>query len=84
MRHRLMPVEKLELTPRTLSCLKHAGVDKVGEVLEMSRAELLRVRNFGEKSYQELYGRMREMDLLPPDMDPENDGATGEGTEDAQ
>ena len=70
--HYNLPVEKLDLTSRTLNCLKRAGVDKVGEVLEMSRAELLRIRNFGEKSYQELYGRMRDMDLLPPDMDPEN------------
>ena len=72
--HYNLPVEKLDLTSRTLNCLKRAGVDKVGEVLEMSRAELLRIRNFGEKSYQELFGRMREMDLLPPDMDPENEG----------
>ena len=68
--HYNMQVERLDLTSRTLNCLKRAGVDKVGEVLEMSRAELLRIRNFGEKSYQELYGRMREMELLPPDMDP--------------
>ena len=73
--HYNMQVEQLDLTSRTLNCLKRAGVDKVGEVLEMSRAELLRIRNFGEKSYQELYGRMREMGLLPPDVDPENEEA---------
>jgi DNA-directed RNA polymerase subunit alpha len=73
--HYNMPVEKLDLTSRTLNCLKRASVDKVGEVLEMTRAELLRIRNFGEKSYQELYGRMREMELLPPDLDPENNEA---------
>ena len=66
-----IPVERLELSSRTLNCLKRAGIDKVGEVLELSRTELLRIRNFGEKSFTELYGRLREMDLLPPDLDPE-------------
>jgi hypothetical protein len=37
----------------------------------MSKPELLSIRNFGEKSYNELYGRLRDMDLLPPDLDPE-------------
>jgi len=64
-------VERLDLSSRTLNCLKRAGINKVGEVLELSRAELLRIRNFGEKSYTELYSQLRELDLLPPDLDPE-------------
>ncbi len=64
-------VERLDLSSRTLNCLKRAGIDKVGEVLEMSKADLMRIRNFGDKSYVELYGRMREMELLPAGMDPE-------------
>ena len=63
-------VERMNLTSRTLNCLKRAGINKVGEVLEMNRAELLRIRNFGEKSYNELFDRLREMDLLPPELDP--------------
>ena len=66
-----IPVERLELSSRTLNCLKRASINKVGEVLELSRAELLRIRNFGEKSYSELFGRLRDMDLLPPELDPE-------------
>ena len=65
-------VEKLELSSRTLNCLKRAGIDKVGEVLEKSKDELIGIRNFGEKSYTELFDRLREMDLLPPNLDPEN------------
>lgn len=65
-------VEKLDLSSRTLNCLKRAGINKVGEVLEMSKPELLRIRNFGEKSYHELFDRLREMELLPAGMDPEN------------
>ncbi len=64
-------VEQLELSSRTLNCLKRAGIDKVGEILELSKAELLQIRNFGEKSLSELYDRLRERDLLPPDLDPD-------------
>ncbi len=64
-------VERLDLTSRTLNCLKRSGIDKVGQVLEMAKPDLLSIRNFGEKSYGELFERLREMDLLPPDMDPD-------------
>ena len=65
------PVEKLELSSRTLNCLKRASIDKVGQVLEMSKSELLEIRNFGEKSLSELYERLRTFDLLPPELDPD-------------
>lgn len=79
-------VERLDLSSRTLNCLKRAGINKVGEVLEMNKSELLRIRNFGEKSYNELFDRLREMDLLPADLDPaiskdETDAEDGEGEE---
>ena len=65
-------VEKLDLSSRTLNCLKRAGIDKVGEVLEKSKEELIAIRNFGEKSYTELFDQLRAMDLLPPNLDPKN------------
>lgn len=79
-----IPVERLDLSSRTLNCLKRAGINKVGEVLEMSKPKLLRIRNFGEKSYTELYGRLRDMDLLPPDLDPEAQKPEPEPEQDAQ
>lgn len=78
-----IPVERLDLSSRTLNCLKRAGINKVGEVLEMNRSELLRIRNFGEKSYHELFDKLREMNLLPPDMDPANN-VNGMGEEDSE
>ena len=65
-----VPVERLDLSSRTLNCLKRAGINKVGEVLDRSKAELMNIRNFGEKSYNELYDKLRENDLLPPESDP--------------
>lgn len=69
--HYNIPVERLELSSRTLNCLKRAEIDRVGEVLELTRTELLNIRNFGEKSYRELFGRLRDMDLVPPELDPD-------------
>ena len=66
-----IPVERLELSSRTLNSLKRASIDKVGEILEMKPADLLQIRNFGEKSLTELYSRLREMNLLPEELDPD-------------
>ena len=66
-----LPVERLDLSSRTLNCLKRASIDKVGEILEMKRLELLQIRNFGEKSLTELYEGLRDMDLLPRELDPD-------------
>jgi DNA-directed RNA polymerase subunit alpha len=57
-------VEDLDLSSRTLNCLKRATIDRVGEILEMDKADLLKIRNFGEKSLKELFGRLEERDLL--------------------
>ena len=54
------PIERLELSHRTLNCLKRAHITRVGEVLEMSDDELLKIRNFGEKSLGELRVRLAE------------------------
>ena len=70
-----MTVEELDLSSRTLNCLKRAGLDKVGEVMEKNREDLLKIRNFGEKSYNELYDKFRELGILPDHLDPENDSS---------
>ena len=59
-----IPIERLELSARTLNCLKRAKINKVGEVLEKSHDELLKIKNFGDKSLAELYDRLRAMGLL--------------------
>jgi DNA-directed RNA polymerase subunit alpha len=59
-----MLVERLELSSRTLNCLKRANLNKVGEVLEVQKSDLLLIRNFGKKSLDELYGRLHELGLV--------------------
>jgi DNA-directed RNA polymerase subunit alpha len=63
-----MPVESLNLTARTLNCLKRASIHKVGEILERNRGELLRIRNFGEKSLEELNSRLGEINIYHPEF----------------
>jgi DNA-directed RNA polymerase subunit alpha len=77
------PIEKLELSPRTLNCLKRAHITKVGHVLEVSNSELLKVRNFGEKSLIELMDRLREEGMLSADELAARMGHSVEGAEDA-
>ena len=54
------PIERLDLSPRTLNCLRRAHLTKVGEILEMSDEELRKIRNFGEKSLTELRDKLSE------------------------
>ena len=67
------PVERLELSARTLNSLKRAHINKVGEVLERERSDLLSIRNFGEKSLEELYGRLDELGFLPQEEPDEQE-----------
>ncbi len=64
-------VETLGLSARTLNCLKRAGINRVGEVLAMPKRDLLRIRNFGQKSLDELYERLAEEGFLDEDGDSE-------------
>ena len=58
-------LELIGLAVRALNVLSNAGIRTVGDVLELSKAELLSVKSFGEKSYAQLYARLAELDLLP-------------------
>jgi DNA-directed RNA polymerase subunit alpha len=59
-----MPIEDLNLSVRAYNCLKRAGITKVGQILEMSADDLLGVRNFGQKSLDELRERLQAHGLL--------------------
>lgn len=58
-------IEDLDLSVRAFNCLKRSGITKVGQVLTMSRDDLLAVRNFGEKSLNELRDTLKERGFLP-------------------
>ncbi len=80
--HYNLTIERLDLSARTLNCLKRSRINKVGELLEMTRDELLKIKNFGEKSLDELYERLREHGITPPgdgeEAEPESEAAVDE------
>ena len=59
------PIEELDLSVRAYNCLKRSNITKVGQVLSMNEEDLLAVRNFGEKSLQELRERLVLKRFLP-------------------
>jgi DNA-directed RNA polymerase subunit alpha len=61
-----VPIEDLNLSVRAYNCLKRSGLSTVGQVLEKSEEELLALRNFGRKSYEELRDRLIELGYLDP------------------
>ena len=61
-----MLVEELNLSNRSLNSLKRSGFATVGAILERSSDELLAIRNFGEKSYEELRDRLLERGFPAP------------------
>lgn len=63
-----MPIEDLQLSMRAYNCLRRSGLMTVGQVLEKSEEELLALRNFGRKSYEEIMARLRELGILPPEQ----------------
>jgi len=61
------PLEELNLGVRVFNALRRAGISKVGEILDMLKEgenAVLRIRNFGAKSLQELRDRLEELGYL--------------------
>jgi DNA-directed RNA polymerase subunit alpha len=57
------PIEDMDLTVRSYNCLKREGVTTVGELIQKSEEDLLEIRNFGQKSIDEVKAKLEEMDL---------------------
>lgn len=63
-----IPIEQLDLSVRVFNSLKRTGITNVGEVLEMLERgpdAMLAIRNFGEKSLEELKSVLRAKGFLP-------------------
>jgi DNA-directed RNA polymerase subunit alpha len=69
-----IPVEQLDLTVRTMNCLRRAGIATVGEIISTGEKELLKLRNFGQKSKQEIEERLKALGLsLTPQVEEETE-----------
>ncbi len=56
-------VEMIELSSRASNCLKVAGIRTIGELVRKSEDDLLGVKNFGQKSLDEIKEKLKEMGL---------------------
>jgi DNA-directed RNA polymerase subunit alpha len=57
------PVDELELSVRAANCLQNADIRYMGELVQRTEQEMLKTRNFGRKSLNELKELLREMNL---------------------
>ncbi|MCL5985339.1 MAG: DNA-directed RNA polymerase subunit alpha [Actinobacteria bacterium] len=60
----LPPIEELELSARSFNCLKREGIDTVGKLITYSEQDLLDIKNFGQKSIEEVKEKLNDMGLL--------------------
>ena len=58
-----IPVETLNLSVRSFNCLKRAGISKVSELLDLTEDEIMKMRNFGKKSLDEIKQVLEERGL---------------------
>ena len=58
-----MSIDDLELSARSSNCLKRAGIDTVGQLIEKDMSELIQIKNFGKKSADEINGKLSQFNL---------------------
>ena len=58
-----MSIDELELSVRSFNCLKRAGINTVEELTNKTPEEMMKVRNLGRKSLDEVYGKLKELGL---------------------
>ena len=58
------PIEEMELSVRSYNCLKRAGIDTVGDLAKKSRAEMMKVRNMGAKSMEEVINKLESYGII--------------------
>ena len=58
-----MTIEELDLSVRSFNCLKRAGINTVGDLIGKSEDEMMKVRNLGRKSLEEVINKLAMMGL---------------------
>ena len=56
-------IEDLNLSVRSYNCLKREGINTVGDLVQKSEADLMDIRNFGQKSIDEVKAKLEELAL---------------------
>ncbi len=58
-----MNIDELELSVRSYNCLKRAGINTVAELINRTPDEMMKVRNLGRKSLEEVLAKLKELGL---------------------
>lgn len=56
-----MTIEELDLSVRSFNCLKRAGINTVSDLAEKTEGEMMKVRNLGKKSFEEVKTRLASL-----------------------
>ena len=58
-----MNIDELELSVRSYNCLKRAGINTVEELCNRTSEDMMKVRNLGRKSLEEVLAKLKELGL---------------------
>jgi DNA-directed RNA polymerase subunit alpha len=58
-----MPIEELDLSVRSYNCLKRAGINTIQELIQKTPEEMMKVRNLGKKSLEEVEEKLAAFNL---------------------
>ena len=58
-----MNIDELELSVRSYNCLKRAGINTVQELTQKTPEDMMKVRNLGRKSLEEVLSKLKELNL---------------------
>ena len=58
-----MTIEELDLSVRSYNCLKRAGINTVEELANKPEEDMMKVRNLGKKSLEEVIQKLEELGL---------------------
>jgi len=58
-----LPIEEMDFSVRSYNCLKREGIQTVGDLVQRTEQDLLDIRNFGQKSIDEVKQKLAEMGL---------------------
>lgn len=78
-----MPVEELDLSVRTMNSLRRGGITTVGELVSKGEKDLLSLRNFGQKSRQEVEEKLKTLGLNLTFSSNKDSEETESGTEES-
>ena len=64
-----MSIDDLDLSVRAYNCLKRASISTLGDLIEKTEIEMMKIRNLGKKSLKEVTDKIKELGLKFRDED---------------